>query len=219
MGDFCNSGYLFFLFYGYQLQQLFTVHNLITFQTSLHDYTANNYFLVLFLYTFVYFIFVALSIPIATSMSILAGAMFDIYTAVIVSMVSIVCGSMVVFFYARTLARKRIELKYPKLSIKVNRALKNHRWSYLLFLRLFPLFPFFIVNLVLSITRINIIVFTITNFLGMLPIIFLYVQFGSVLNTIDFDTPIVSSRAYIFLILMACLVILPVIFSKLLKNK
>ena len=90
----------------------------------------------------------------------------------------------------------------------------KNAWSYLLFLRLVPLFPFFLINIVMGLTRVPLRVFTLVSLVGMYPGTFVYTLAGGQLAVIHSVKDIASPRLIGAFTLLGCFALIPGIYKR-----
>ena len=101
----------------------------------------------------------------------------------------------------------------------MNRELARRGLNYLLFLRLVPLFPFFLINLAAGITRLPLRTFVIGTFFGIIPGAFVYVNAGSSLAKIDSISSIASPQILASFALLGLFALLPALYSRFTGNR
>ncbi len=140
----------------------------------------------------IYVLCTALSLPGATILTLLAGALFGaLYGTIIVSFASTI-GATLAFLSSRFLARDYITKKIGARAFAFNEGFKKDGSWYLLTMRLLPVFPFFIVNLAMGLTSISVRNFFLVSQIGMLPGTFVYVNAGKELSQITSLSGILS---------------------------
>ena len=134
----------------------------------------------------------ALSIPGAAIMTLAAGAVFGLlWGTVLVSFASTI-GATLAFLAARYLLQAVVQARFGHRLAALNRGIQADGPSYLLTLRLIPLFPFVAVNLVMGLTKIRLRDFYLYSQLGMLPATLVFVNAGTQLATIERLSDVVS---------------------------
>jgi len=123
-------------------------------------------------------------------------------------------GASLAFLVARFILRNTLEKKYERNLKKFNEGITKNAWSYLLFLRLVPLFPFFLINIVMGLTHVPLRVFTLVSFIGMYPGTFVYTLAGGQLATINSVKDIASPRLIGAFTLLGCFALIPGIYKK-----
>jgi uncharacterized membrane protein YdjX (TVP38/TMEM64 family) len=134
----------------------------------------------------------ALSLPVATVLGLVAGALFGrVLGTVLVSGASTV-GATVAFLISRYLLRDWVQSRYADRLRVINAGIERDGPFYLFMLRLTPVVPFFLINLGMGLTPMGAWTFAVTSWLGMLPGTFLYVNAGTALATIESPGDVLS---------------------------
>ena len=158
----------------------------------LQDFREENFALSAAIYFLVYVVMAAFSIPGALIMTLLAGALFGLlWGTVIVSFASSV-GATAAFLLARTLLHDWVQNRYGALLEPINRGIRKDGGFYLFTIRMVPLFPYFLVNLLMSLTPIRAGTFYVASQLGMLLGTAVFVNAGSELARISSLSGLVS---------------------------
>ena len=146
----------------------------------------NDRYLFYYLLFFLGYIVVkALALPISLLKTLLAGALFGLLPGVILTSFASTIGSTLCFLISRYLFKDIFQEKYKKYLVKVNLGIKKEGLLYLLFLRLSPIFPFFLINLTFGLTQMKWTNFYWISQLGMLPATVLFVNAGNQLSQIN----------------------------------
>nr|CBX30993.1 hypothetical protein N47_E45050 [uncultured Desulfobacterium sp.] len=182
------------------------------------DYYNTHMLFVIFAYAAVYIVVTALALPGAAVMTLAGGAVFGVYIGTAVVSVSSTIGAALSFAGARYLFRDWIESKYKNNLVKFNEGIEKNGFNYILFLRLVPLFPFFIINLVLGLTRVKLKTYVLTSWIGMLPGTFVFVYAGKQLSGIDSVKSVMSGRVLLALSMLGLLMLVPLLYKKI-KSK
>ncbi len=156
-------------------------------------------------YFFIYVVVTALSIPGAAVMTLAGGAIFGLWTGVITVSFASTTGATLAFLASRFLLRDWVEEKFSDRLRIINKGLEKEGAFYLFTLRLIPVFPFFIINLVMGLTRMPASTFYRVSQLGMLPATFVYVNAGSALGEIEDISDIMSTRLLVSFVLLGIL--------------
>jgi uncharacterized membrane protein YdjX (TVP38/TMEM64 family) len=135
-------------------------------------------------YAAAYAVVVAFSLPIAAPMSLLAGFLFGIWVGVPVVAVGATVGAILVFLAARTAIGETLRARAGPRLQKLEAGFRRNALSYMLFLRLIPLFPFWLVNLAPALLGVPLSTFAIGTAIGVLPGVFVFVNVGRGLGTI-----------------------------------
>ncbi|MDR5867600.1 FAD-dependent oxidoreductase [Halomonas koreensis] len=127
----------------------------------------------------------ALSLPGAALLTLLGGALFGFgWGLVLISFASSI-GATLAALIARTLAREPLERRFAAQLERINAGIRREGAFYLFTLRLIPLFPFFVINLVMGLTRMRLTTFYWVSQLGMLPGTAVYVNAGRELGQLQ----------------------------------
>ena len=168
----------------------------------------------LIIFALSYFLVTALSLPAAVVLTLLGGALFGFSIAlVIISFVSTL-GATVAFLIARFLAREYVQLYFKKQLLSINNGFEHEGAFYLFALRLVPIFPFFIINIVMSLLPIKTWTFYWVSQIGMLPGTAVFVYAGTQLAEINEISDITSPS---LLLAFTMLGLFPLVTKKLLK--
>jgi uncharacterized membrane protein YdjX (TVP38/TMEM64 family) len=154
------------------------------------------------LFVLVYVAVTALSLPVATALGLLAGALFGRWLGTGVVSLAATLGATLAFFSSRYLLRDWVQRRCGDLLAVVNRGVERDGAYYLLTLRLVPAFPFFVVNLGMGLTPLRARTFAWVSFLGMLPGTFLYVNAGTELGRLCSPRDVLSAGLLLALALL-----------------
>ncbi len=145
---------------------------------------TRNAFLVLGAYFLIYVGTTAMSLPGAAVLSLAGAALFGFWrTLVLVSFASTI-GATLAFVFARYLLRSWLQKKFAKRLQKINQGIEREGAFFLFTLRLIPVFPFWVINLVFALTSLRTITFFWVSQIGMLPGTAVYVNAGKQLGSV-----------------------------------
>ena len=128
---------------------------------------SENYVLYFVIFFVLYVIVTAFALPISLLKTLLAGALFGFWPGLILVSFASSIGSTFCFLFSRYALRNYTQNKFSKYLEKVNKGIETDGWLYLLFLRLSPIFPFFIINLVFGLTKMRTLEFYLVSQVGM----------------------------------------------------
>ena len=128
---------------------------------------SENYVLYFVIFFVLYVIVTAFALPISLLKTLLAGALFGFWPGLILVSFASSIGSTFCFLFSRYALRNYTQAKFSKYLEKVNKGIETDGWLYLLFLRLSPIFPFFIINLVFGLTKMRALEFYLVSQVGM----------------------------------------------------
>jgi pyruvate/2-oxoglutarate dehydrogenase complex dihydrolipoamide dehydrogenase (E3) component/uncharacterized membrane protein YdjX (TVP38/TMEM64 family) len=151
----------------------------------LSDWRAAHPRLLFGAYFAAYVAVTALSLPFAIWMTLGAGALFGVVAGTALVSVAATAGASCAFLAARYLLRDSIRARFGTRLDAVDKGVRRDGAFYLLTLRLIPVVPFFVVNLLMGLTAIPVRTFAWASALGMFPATLLYVNAGTRLSAID----------------------------------
>jgi len=131
-----------------------------------------------------YIVVVALSIPGALFLTITSGILFGTLIGGAASVVGATTGATVIFLIARGACGENLIRRAGPLACKLAAGFRADAFSYLLFLRLVPAFPFFLVNLVPAVAGVKLRTFVAATAIGIVPATFAFAFFGSGLDSV-----------------------------------
>ncbi|MGE4369147.1 MAG: FAD-dependent oxidoreductase [Burkholderiaceae bacterium] len=150
----------------------------------------------------VYVVATALSVPGALILTLAAGAIFGFATGLLVVSFASSVGALLAFLAARYLLRDAVQRRFGKSLARINQGMREDGMLYLLTLRLVPLFPFWLVNLLMGLTPLTATRYYGISQLGMLPGTAVYVNAGTQLASIESTAQILSAELLGSLILL-----------------
>ena len=179
-------------FYGLGLHRYlsweFVRGHLDAWQAEVRDHLV----LAVLVFSLVYVAVTALSLPAATIMSLVAGALFGRWLGTGVVSIASTLGATLAFLSSRYILREWVQRRFRDRLAPVNRGVEKDGGFYLFTLRLVPAVPFFLINLGMGLTSIRLTTFVAVSWLGMLPATFLYVNAGRELGALDSPAGLVS---------------------------
>ncbi len=164
-------------------------------------------------YFLFYLVFVAIGAPGATPFTILAGAVFGLYKGTVLVSFASSIGATIAFIIGRSLLRDWVEAKFGKKLSKLNRGVKREGAFYLFTIRMIPIFPFFVINTAMALTRLRTWTFYWVSQAGMLPGTIIYVNAGTQLAKIETTSDLLSWNIILSFVLLG---LFPLISKKLL---
>ncbi len=130
-------------------------------------------------YVALYVLVAALSLPGAAVLTLAGGAIFGLGLGTLLVSFASSIGALLAFLVARTLLREPVRRRFARQLAPIEAGVARDGVLYLLSLRLAPVFPFFLVNLLMALTPIRAASFYLTSQVGMLPGTFVYVNAGT----------------------------------------
>jgi len=179
-------------FFWFDLGQYFSLEELRERRDQLMTFIDRNFFGMLALYMAAYIVMAALSLPGAAVLTIAGGALFGLAAGTIAVSFASTIGATLVFLAARFMFRDAIQKRFRKRLKTINEGVEKDGAFYLLALRLVPVFPFWVINLVMALTPIRTWTYYWVSQLGMLPATIVYVNAGTQLGQIESTGDILS---------------------------
>nr|WP_086940380.1 dihydrolipoyl dehydrogenase [Thaumasiovibrio occultus] len=199
------------LWFSFDLGRFFTLEAAKQSQLSLQAVIESHPFRYALGYFLIYVAVTALSLPGAAIMTLLGGALFGFaYGLVLVSFASSL-GATLAFLFSRFILRDWVQAKFGNRLSAINQGIEKQGAFYLFTLRLIPIFPFFVVNLLMGLTPMKTRQFYWVSQLGMLAGTAVYVNAGTQLAEINSLGDIVSTP---ILLSFALLGLFPLIAKK-----
>ena len=197
------------------LKNFFTLgyvqENLINFRLLYKE----NELLFSLIFSLIYIFSSALSLPFATLLTLLSGYIFGLALGTFMVSLCSTIGASIAFLTSKFLFYDYIQKRYKKQLVTINNEFINEGIFYIFALRLVPVFPFFVVNIVTSLLPIKLSTFFWVSILGMFPATLVYVNAGNELSKINSFSDILSFQVLISFSLIG---ILPLTVKFLLKK-
>jgi pyruvate/2-oxoglutarate dehydrogenase complex dihydrolipoamide dehydrogenase (E3) component/uncharacterized membrane protein YdjX (TVP38/TMEM64 family) len=161
-------------------------------QVFIEDYFAENPLQTALIFFCIYVTVTGLSLPGAAIMTLVGGAIFGLMWGTIVVSFASTLGATLAFLVSRLLLRDYVQSRFSRNLKAINAGIKKDGVFYLFTLRLIPLFPFFVINLVMGLTPISTLKFFLVSQIGMLPGTLVYVNAGTQIAKLDSLSGILS---------------------------
>ena len=179
-------------FFVFDLGRYFTLEYMQSQRQDFLNYYQANQLLTIAAYFIVYVLVTALSLPGATIMTLLGGAVFGLMLGTLIVSFASTIGATLAFLASRFLLRDLVQEKFGDKLKAVNEGIQREGAFYLFTLRLLPIFPFFAINLLMGLTPIRTLLFFVVSQVGMLAGTVVYVNAGSQLASIESLSGILS---------------------------
>lgn len=180
------------VFLGANFGQYLTLDNAKAQQQALAEIIDSHFALAALSYFFAYVAITAFSIPGAAVVTLLGAALFGFWTSLLLVSFASTIGATLAFLSSRFLLKEWVQSKFGDKLATINQGVEKDGAFYLFSLRLIPVFPFFLINLLMGLTPITIARFYLVSQLGMLPGTAVYLNAGTQLAQIDSLSGIVS---------------------------
>ena len=151
---------------------------------ALQTFVAANWLTAVGAYTLLYVAVTVFIIPGAALLTIVGGFLFGWFNAGIVTVIGATIGATAVFLIVQTSFGHFLSQKAGPWMTKFSDGIAQDAFNYLLFLRLVPIFPFFVVNIAPGLFKVKLSTYVITTLIGIIPGTFAFTILGSGLNSI-----------------------------------
>jgi pyruvate/2-oxoglutarate dehydrogenase complex dihydrolipoamide dehydrogenase (E3) component/uncharacterized membrane protein YdjX (TVP38/TMEM64 family) len=198
-------------FFVFDLDQQLTLENIKAQQAQLTELVDGAPFLAGVAFFLLYVLVTALSLPGATIMTLAGGAIFGLFWGFVLISFASTIGATLAFLVSRYLLRDTVQKRFGDKLAAINTGVEREGGLYLFTLRLVPIFPFFLINILMGLTPIKTLTFYWVSQLGMLAGTLVYVNAGTQLAKIESLAGIVSPGLIISLVLLG---IFPLISKK-----
>lgn len=192
------------------LTRLIALDTVLDEREALQAWVAAQPLLAALSFVAVYVLVASLAIPGALILSLFGGFLFGRWLGTLLVLVGATLGALIVFLVARSAFGEALRRRAGPLGESLASGMGENAVEVLLFLRLVPVFPFFLVNLVAALFAVPVRVFLLTTMVGIAPAVFIYNSVGRQLGTVTSLDGLVSPGALAALLALAALSLLPI---------
>lgn len=215
----------FGLFHYFDLNSYLSFEALREHRTWLLEQVENNALIAALAYALVYIAVVAFSLPGGAFLTVIGGFLFGQLLGVTYVVVAATIGATILFLIAKTALGDALRTRMGPWMQKMELGFQENAFSYLLVMRLIPIFPFFVVNLVPAFLGVSLKTYFLATILGIIPGTFVFVQIGAGLGSI-FESGAEFTLAgaltpdiILALVGLAILSLLPILYKKIKGNR
>ena len=201
-------------FFYFDLGRFLSLQALKDNRDDLLSFTETHSAVAAALFVLTYVVVTGLSLPGAVILTLAGGFLFGVVWGTLFVNLGATTGATLAFLASRYLLHDWVERKFGKWLGPVQQGFAKNAFSYLLTLRLIPLFPFFVVNLVSGLTRMNVGTYVAATALGIIPGSFVYAYAGRQLGTINSLKDIASPGVIGAFVLLGLLALVPSLYKK-----
>lgn len=198
-------------FYYFDLGRFLTLEALKANGARLAALRAAHGVLLAAVFVGVYVLQTAFSLPGAAILSLASGAIFGVLQGTVYVVAGATAGAVLAFLLSRTLLRDWAVGRFGARMGAIDRGLRESGFSYLLFLRLVPAFPFFLVNLACGVTGLPLRTYALATLIGILPGSVVFVNAGASLAAVESLGRIAGPRVLGSFMLLGLFALLPTI--------
>lgn len=201
-------------FFYFDLGRYLSLDSLKANRDSLLAFTETHYAASVAIFVAAYCLLVAASLPGAVFFTLAGGFLFGSALGTVYVNLGATSGATLAFLSARYLLRDWVEGKFGSRLAPLQQGFSNNAFSYLMTLRLIPLFPFFVVNMACGLTRVSLATYVTATAIGIIPGSFVFAYAGRQLGTINSLKEIASPNVLIAFTLLGLLALVPIVYQK-----
>lgn len=201
-------------FFYFDLGRYLSLDSLKANRDSLLAFTEEHYVASVVIFTVSYCLLVAASLPGAVFFTLAGGFLFGSALGTVYVNLAATSGATVAFLVARYLLRDWVESKFGGWLAPIQEGFAKNAFSYLMTLRLIPLFPFFVVNMACGLTRVSLATYVTATAVGIIPGSFVFAYAGRQLGTINSLKEIASPNVLVAFTLLGILALVPTVYQK-----
>jgi uncharacterized membrane protein YdjX (TVP38/TMEM64 family) len=196
------------------LTQYLSLETLKANRDRLLAYTETHYSTAVAMFMLAYCLQTAFLLPGAAILTLAGGFLFGSVVGTLYVNIAATSGATLAFLASRYLLRDWVERKFGDRLGPIQEGFAKNAFSYLVTLRLVPLFPFFLVNLVSGLTRIRVGQYVLATALGIIPGSFVFANAGRQLGSINSLGEIASPPVLGAFVLLGLLALVPILYRK-----
>jgi uncharacterized membrane protein YdjX (TVP38/TMEM64 family) len=202
------------LFFYFDLGRYLSLESLKANRDALLAFTDQNYVTAVAIFVVSYCLVVAFSLPGAVFFTLAGGFLFGSVVGTLYVNLGATSGATLAFLAGRYLLHDWVEAKFGKSLAPLQEGFAKNGFNYLMTLRLIPIFPFFIVNLLLGLTRVSLGTYVAATAIGIIPGSFVYAYAGRQLGMINSLKEIASPNVLMAFTLLGLLALVPIAYQK-----
>jgi len=201
-------------FFFFDLGRLLSLTALKENRDQLLAFTETHYAIAVGLFVLTYIVVTSLSLPGAAILTLAGGFLFGSVCATVFVNIGATTGATLAFLAARYLLRDWVEQKFGNTLGPIQAGFSKNAFNYLITLRLIPLFPFFLVNMVSGLTRVSIGTYVAATAIGIIPGSFVFAYAGRQLGSLNSLQEIASPNVLLAFTLLGLLALVPILYKK-----
>jgi uncharacterized membrane protein YdjX (TVP38/TMEM64 family) len=178
-------------------------------------FTEESFLAAVVVFIGVYAVVTGLSLPGSALLTLTGGFLFGTFCGALFANAGATAGALLAFLSARYLLRDSVESRLGARLRTFEEGFENNAFTYLLTLRLIPVLPFFVINLLAGLTRVPLATFVVTTSFGIIPAALVYAYAGRQLGTIRSLSEIASPNVILAFTLLGLLALAPTLYRKL----
>jgi uncharacterized membrane protein YdjX (TVP38/TMEM64 family) len=202
-------------FFLLDLNRYLSLDTIKTNRDRLLAYTDEHYLSAVLIFILLYITQAALSLPGSALFTLTGGFLFGAIAGTLYANLGATGGASLAFLAARYLFHDWVEARWGRRLAVFQRGFAHNAFGYLITLRLMPIFPFFIINLLSGLTKTPLRTFVAATSLGIIPGGFVYAYAGRQLGTINRLADVASPRVLVAFTLLGLLALAPTVYRSL----
>lgn len=171
-------------FFAFGLHKYLTLDLLKENREALKSWVESNGILAILSFIAAYVVVAVFSLPLGTLLSVTGGFLFGSIFGAAWIVIGATVGSTLLFLVAKSALGEPLRLRFAGQIRRMEKGFGENALSYLLLLRLVPLFPFWLVNLAPAFLGVSAATFVVTTLIGIVPGSFVFASIGNGLNTL-----------------------------------
>jgi uncharacterized membrane protein YdjX (TVP38/TMEM64 family) len=201
------------------LREAFSLPALQIYGDQLREQAKIHFIPAALLMIFIEILIVVFCLPAVALMMFFAGFVFGALWGGIIALTGSVTGAAILFLLTRSVFGRFLRDRAKGLYAKIAGPMEEDAFFYLLFMRLVPIFPFFLVNIVPALFNIPLRLFILSTAIGIMPVTFIYAWLGQALGRVDKVTDLFSPQIALALTLLGLLALLPILIKAIKKRR
>ena len=161
-----------------------SLENLVRHRATLDAFVEAHQWTAVALFVAAYVAVVALSLPCAAIMTLASGVLFGTLAGGGASVIGATLGAAAIFLIAKTAFGAQLAQRAGSVAERLAEGFRKDAFNYLLFLRLVPVFPFFVVNLAAAVLGVRLATFIVATSIGIIPASFAFAMVGAGLDSV-----------------------------------
>lgn len=208
------------LFFATGLHRILTPEALRAHHTELAAWVTDHRLLAALAYLLAYAVLVAFSLPLASLATLVGGLLFGVLLGTTLTVLGATTGALAVFLAARSAFGVLLRARADSFLGRMEAGFQRDAFSYLLFLRLVPVFPFWLVNIAPAVFKVPLRTFAVTTLLGIIPGTAVYCSVGAGLGSVlERNEPLdlrlaFEPRVLLPILALAVLALVPVLYGR-----
>lgn len=201
------------------LRDAFSLPALQLYGAQLREQAQSHFIPAALLMVLIEILIVVFCLPAVALMMFFAGFVFGAFWGGVIALTGSVIGAALLFLLTRSAFGRVLRDRAQGLYAKIAQPMEEDAFFYLLFMRLVPVFPFFLVNIVPALFNIPLRLFIMTTAAGMMPVTFIYAWLGQMLGRVDTLADLFSLQLALALTLLGLLALLPILIKAIKKRR